>query len=90
MTAVALWVNSGSAVVTDCAFESNQARWSGGGAYAGDCALTASNCVFVGNTADDNGGGLYLHCSCRASALSECSFTGNTAAYGGGLFNYSY
>ena len=84
-----LRINSGSVVVADCTFESNQAYLRGGGAYADDCTLTVTNCAFVGNAATYNGGGLYLYYRCLAPTVSECAFVGNTSEYGGGLYIYS-
>jgi hypothetical protein len=69
-----------SASFTACAFEDNEATWSGGGLNAyGQVEL--QNCIFQGNTAT-HGGGLYLYWS--SASVAACAFLDNEATGGGG------
>jgi hypothetical protein len=71
--------------VVRCTFESNCAKYSGGGAYNKDSSPTITDCTFVGNSAS-YGGGSHNFLSC--AKIVNCLFAGNSASTrGGGMVN---
>ncbi len=68
------WCEAG-AVVSNCTFTGNEAKYHGGGAYGGKLV----GCTFTGNSAGYYGGGASL------ATLHNCTLTGNYAdSFGGG------
>jgi len=78
------------AVFTECVFDSNDARYSGGGVRTDSFDTTSfSNCSFKNNFTSDSGGALYAW----KSTVTNCSFVNNIArgSYcdGGGMYSNS-
>ena len=82
----AVRMQNGTAAITDCAFDSNNAYASGGAIWASSVdPLSLTGCTFQDNTCDGAGGGLYL--SANALDFKNCTITGNSAkGHGGGAW----
>lgn len=92
----AIWVQSGSPVVTDCEFYNNRATVAGGAIYAPDGSLlTLVRCLFVGNGTFSTTDGDWVHAGAVRAGLmivDSCRFENNRAILfclfceGGGTF----
>lgn len=78
----AMMCNSSSAVVSDCAFTSNTAIYSGSvGGGAMQCnasSMTLTACAFTGNHSDFQGGAISIY-GANAPSIVDCTFTNNSA-----------
>ena len=70
-------------------FESNGARYAGGGIYnANQSPAIIRNCTFTLNLATYNGGAIYNYDS--TPTISSCTFFNNAATYKGGAIYHGY
>ena len=70
-------------------FESNGARYAGGGIYnANQSPAIIRNCTFTLNLATYNGGAIYNYDS--TPTISNCTFFNNVATYKGGAIYHGY
>jgi predicted outer membrane repeat protein len=80
-------------VLSDCAFQDNEATQGGGGMYISGSRADLRDCTFVGNVASQYGGGLACETSYGVGelVLTACRFSENTAGNkGGGLHSTFY
>jgi Right handed beta helix region/Chlamydia polymorphic membrane protein (Chlamydia_PMP) repeat len=89
--------NNSTPTFIRCLFDSNTAKWDGGGMYNSGSSSQPSqpylvNCTFQDNIAEkQNGGGMYNDGA--EPVLVNCVFSGNramaTARHGGAIYNYA-
>lgn len=84
-----MYNNSGSPIVTTCAFTGNFAVERGGGMCNLQSNPTVTNCIFSGNSSDNIGGGMYNNIF-SSPTITNCTFSDNSAVLGGGgMYNRS-
>jgi predicted outer membrane repeat protein len=75
--------------IKNCEFESNAARYAGGGIYNANKSNTViTECNFTLNLATYNGGAIYNYDS--TPRISSCIFFNNAATYKGGAIYHGY
>ena len=73
-------LNNGTAMLTNCTFSGNDARWRQVGGLGNNGTATLTNCTFSGN-AGSNGGGLQNN---GTATLTNCTFSDNNSGANGG------
>ena len=82
-----LYVNSGTAMLTNCSLTGNASSdWHGGGLFAYNSTVEMTDCTVSGNSSLVNGAGIFLYSS--SLHMSHVNLKDNVSHYvGGGLYS---
>jgi predicted outer membrane repeat protein len=78
-----IWLQDGSATLTNVTISSNTSDNDGGGIRS-QAPATLTNVTVSGNTATDSGGGIF---NVDPLTITNGAIVSNTASYGGGIYN---